>query len=531
MTSKKVFGIVSYFPNNDTEYHIETRRERSRRCSELLLTLEKYWPEIDILIIAQNWQDFTIPNIKNKVIRYDYDKLGITGARRELRSKFLESQYDYLIMLDDDGIISCEDPSIYMNEIDNHPDGIGVIRHTACPLMLLAISKYVYSKIDIPDIEAEKGQTFEDDLFVARCFAQFPDKAFDFPKDCVTETSFKYTGEGACPSTWARENNYDWEGMRRVSKALIDAASRKEFKEDNKDNEIDIVIPYVDASDKHWRSDFSTSTGIYSISGVRFRSWGTLKYLFRSIAENMTFVRNIILLVSRESQVPEWINRDNVRIVLHKDFIPKEFLPTFNSCTIECFLYRISDLSEKFIYFNDDMFVLNKMNASDFFTEGKPHIKFLYHDSYANNLYRYHCRNALDMIANALKAEKYPVGKLVCPEHTPSAMLKSTVDKVGDICNISIRNSISKLRMKQNLNQYMYHYYEFYTNNYIDDLYTYLYIEVKDKLDTIRYVIKDSEIQLLCLNDSDKIKDYKKVRHNLIDIFEEKFPNKCKYEI
>ena len=531
MTSKKVFGIVSYFPDNDTAYHIETRRERSRRFSELLLTLEKYWPNIDILIIAQNWQDFTIPTIKNKVIRYDYDKLGITGARRELRSKFLESNYDYLIMLDDDAMITCEDPSAYISEIDNHPDGIGVIRHHSCSLMLCAISKYVYSRIDMPDIEAEKGQTFEDDLFVARCFAQFPDKAFDFPKECITETSFKYTGEGACPSSWAKENKYDWDGMRRVSKSLIDAANRKSFKEDNKDNEIDIVIPFVNSADKNWRNDFSKATGIYSISGVRFRSWDTLKYLFRSISENLPFIRNIVLIVSRESQVPIWVNKENVRIILHKDFIPKEFLPTFNSCTIESFLYNIPNLSEKFIYFNDDMFVLNKMSASDFFTEGKPHIKFLYLDSYANNLYRCHCRNALDLIANTLKVEKYPVGKLVCQEHTPTAMLKSTLDKVGDICNIPIRNSISKLRMKHNLNQYIYTYYQFYTNNYIDDLYTYIYLEVKDNLETIRYVIEDSEIQLVCLNDSDKIKDYKKVKEQVLTIFENKFPNKCKYEI
>ena len=86
---KKVFGIISYFPNNDSAYHIETRRERTRRCSELLFKLEELWPDIDIIIIAQNWQDYHEPEIKNKIIKYDYDKLGILGARKELRKKFL----------------------------------------------------------------------------------------------------------------------------------------------------------------------------------------------------------------------------------------------------------------------------------------------------------------------------------------------------------------------------------------------------------------------------------------------------------
>ena len=96
---KKVFGIISYFPDNDSAYHIETRRERSRRFKELLARLEELWPDVDIMVIAQNWQDFAMPNLKNKTIIYRYEqKLGILGARRELRKQFLASEYDYLIM-------------------------------------------------------------------------------------------------------------------------------------------------------------------------------------------------------------------------------------------------------------------------------------------------------------------------------------------------------------------------------------------------------------------------------------------------
>jgi hypothetical protein len=68
----------------------------------------------------------------------------------------------------------------------------------------------------------------------------------------------------------------------------------------------------------------------------RFRDWGTLRYLFRGIAENMPFVRKVHLVVSHESQVPEWVNREEVHIVLHKDIIPAEFLPTFNSWQASC---------------------------------------------------------------------------------------------------------------------------------------------------------------------------------------------------
>lgn len=527
----KVFGIVSYFPSNDSEQHKITRKERTRRCSELLHKLEELWPDIDIIIIAQNWQDFEPPKIKNKIIRYDYDKLGIVGARKELRKQFLESDYDYLIMLDDDAMIECSDPSLYMNEIDKHPQGIGVIRHTGCSLMLLAISKSIYSKIDIPNIRAENGEGFEDDVFVARCFGQFPDAAFDFPKDCIKETSFKYTGPGECPSTWAREKKYDWNYMRRIDAALIAAASRKVESTDN-DTKIDVVIPYVNSSDKQWMADYTKATGVYSASPVRFRSWDTLKYLFRSIEKNMPFVNRIILIVARESQVPIWIDTNTVRIVYHREFIPKEFLPTFNSCTIESFLYRIPDITEQFLYFNDDMFALNLLSLNDFFTNSKPHIKFLFHDSYdKSSIYRCQCRSGLDMITNALKLDRYPAGKLMCCEHTISPMLKSTLDEVGRLCEAVIKSTVSKLRMPKNVNQYIYSYYEYFTNNYIDDLYSYLYIDIRDDLSSIRYVILDSEIQVVCLNDSDRIKNYKQTRDELLDILHTKFPDKCNYEI
>lgn len=530
---KKVFGIISYFPNNDSAYHIETRRERSRRCSELLFKLEELWPDIDIIIIAQNWRDYNQPDIKNNIIRYDYDKLGILGARKELRKKFLESDYDYLIMLDDDGMISTEDPSVYMNIIDEHPDGMGVIRHSDCPLMLLAISKFIYTQIDMPNIDAEQGQGFEDDLFVGTCFTKFPDKCFDFPKDCIEETSFKYHGPGACPSSWAREATRDWNQMRNITQNVIKNLSiNQEYTENDFIPQIDAVIPYVDCSDKNWIRDFNKATGIYSTSGPRFRSWNTLKYLFRGIAEYMPFVNRIVLIVARESQVPSWVNRENVRIVFHNEFIPKEFLPTFNSCTIESFLYRISDLSERFVYFNDDIFPTSKLGISDFFDGNTPKINFIEHIKLtSNNIYEQQCRAGLDIVSNALKSPKYDIGQFAKPEHGVIPMLRSTLDKISNLCSRNIPKTISKLRQKHNVNQYIYSYYHLLTQDYIQHEYRFVYADIHDTLSSIRFVVLNSNTQVLCLNDSGEIKDYKKTRQELINIFEEKFPDKCIYEV
>ena len=529
---KKIFGIVSYFPNNDSAFHIETRRERSRRFRELLLRLEELWPDVDIMVIAQNWQDFELPEIKNKIITFKYpNKLGILGARKELREKFLELDYDYLIMLDDDARILAADPQGYMNEIDAHPDGIGVIRHTECPLMFFAISKYVYSQIEWTDIDPEQGEGFEDDIFTARCFAMFPDKAFDFPKELITEESLRYNGPGKCPSTWAKEKHRDWEYMVMATKSIISSVNHPITTHSESTELVDVIIPHVNMSDRNWVSDYIYYTKTHNPDPERYRSWGTLKYLVRGIAKYMPFVRKIFLVVSRESQVPVWVNTENVQIVYHKDFIPSQFLPTFSSCTIESFLYNIPGLSEHFIYFNDDMFPINDLYLDEFFTDDKPHIKFNFYKNISSlSLFNAQCINTMNMITNALNTEVSDY-KLIRPEHCPAPMRKETVDKVGDLCKNEILASITKIRQPKNVNQYSYCLYEYFTGNYVDDIYRFIYLKLKDDLTSIRNTILNSDFQLACLNDGEGIKNYSKTRLALQNILAEKFPDKCKYEI
>ena len=286
MKPSKVFGIISYFPDNDTPYHIETRRERSRRFRELLFKLEELWPDIDIMVIAQNWQNFELPEIKNKIIRYDYEKLGILGARKELRKQFLKSEYDYLIMLDDDARIATDAPQEYINMLDNNPNGIGVLRRCNAPLNLCAVSKYVYSQIDMADLDPENNEGFEDDLFVAACEYQFPDKFFMFPEGLVSETALNYKGPGECPSTWARERSRNWDYMRNVTATKIYKMRHPELYETPDKEEapsIDLLITYVNGADQAWLRDYIRKTKTHNPTATRYRSWGTLKYLLRGV--------------------------------------------------------------------------------------------------------------------------------------------------------------------------------------------------------------------------------------------------------
>lgn len=538
---KKVFGIISYFPDNDSDYHIETRRERSRRFRELLFKLEELWPDVDIMVIAQNWQDFELPEIKNKIITFHYDRLGILGARRELRKRFLASPYDYLIMLDDDARVDAENPDEYMSIIDQHPDGFGTLRKRGAPLNLCAVSKFVYSQVDMPDIDPENSEGFEDNIFVAMCFNKFPDRSYIFPEGVASETSFRYEGPGKCPSTWAQEKKYNWSHMRKHTEDMMHQlyhpesceAEPPEAPEPDKNASIDLLITYVNCSDRNWVQDYIKTTKTHNPSKIRYRSWGTLKYLLRGVERYMPFIRNVVLIVSRASQVPAWINKENVRIVYHEDFIPKKYLPTFNSCAIESFFWNIPDLADRVIYFNDDMFPINPLSENVFFTGNKPNIKFTEPKSYSTRaIYQSQCRSGIDLITNALSIAPFESGKIFRPYHISMAITKDSMAKVAELCKDTLPQTISTVRSTKNVNQYIYAYYQYFTDNYVDKIVRYKYYEFTDaNLPEILDEILNNNYQMLCLNDSDKIRDYAATRAKLLAVFACKFPKPSRYEL
>ena len=163
---------------------------------------------------------------------------------------------------------------------------------------------------------------------------------------------------------------------------------------------MDAVITYVDGNDPVWKQDYEKYTNV-PVMQKRFRDWGTLKYLLRGIEKRMPFIRNVYLVVSHPSQVPSWVDRENLKIVLHNDIIPEEFLPTFNCNPIEMNLHRIPGLDEEYLYFNDDMFPVGDCSPTDFFRDGKAVIGY-YRHFFASNMYKKICRNSDRLAREAL---------------------------------------------------------------------------------------------------------------------------------
>lgn len=534
---KKVFGIISYFPDNEGDHYITMRKERRRRCSEFLLKLNEYWPDTDIMFVAQNWQDYQPPEVQNNITIYHYtERLGIVGARKELRKKFLESDYDYMIMVDDDAILTTDNPQAYMDLIDAHPDGFGAVHgFEHGPMHFLAISRYVYSQVDLPDIDPEQGQGFEDDVFFATCISKFPDRQFIVPDGLIIEKSLQYRGPGECPSTWSEEQRYDWKAMRsRTDNRLriIESNQDYEIPAQLEDSSIDVVITYVNCADGNWVRDYVKATKTHNPSKVRYRSWGTLKYLLRGVERYMPFIRNVVLIVSRASQIPAWLNKENVRIVYHDEFIPKQYLPTFNSCTIESFFWNIPDLADRIIYFNDDVFPNSLMTEEDFFTGDTPHIKFGEAKTYSErSMFHKQCRSSIDMITQALNLPSYEKGKIFRPPHSTMPMTKYCFDQIRELCRNTISPTVTRLRVGKNVNAYIYAYYQYFTNNYVDASVNYKYYDLQEStIQVITGSITNSSTKILCLNDSDYIKDAAKLSRQLTECFEKKFYKKSRFE-
>ena len=102
---------------------------------------------------------------------------------------------------------------------------------------------------------------------------------------------------------------------------------------------IDFVITWVDGSDIQWlkeKKKYNVNIDVDD-SVARYRDFGTLKYVLRSIEKFAPWVRYIYFVTN--GQCPEWLNLKNekIKFVKHSDYMPKEYLPTSQHTHPCCF--------------------------------------------------------------------------------------------------------------------------------------------------------------------------------------------------
>ncbi|XP_037073450.1 N-acetylglucosamine-1-phosphotransferase subunits alpha/beta-like [Pollicipes pollicipes] len=120
-----------------------------------------------------------------------------------------------------------------------------------------------------------------------------------------------------------------------------------------------------------WTSEERTSPAGDAVAPSRFADSQELRYSLRSLERFAPWVRRVYLVTN--GQIPDWLALDSARLTLvtHEEIFPDaSHLPTFSSPAIEAHLHRITGLSERFLYFNDDVLLGRPVWPEDFYTSG-----------------------------------------------------------------------------------------------------------------------------------------------------------------
>lgn len=296
---------------------------------------------------------------------------------------------------------------------------------------------------------------------------------------------------------------------------------------------IDLVVPYVDNSDPEWHAVFISeqikaglATGVEEATAKnRFRSdTNFFRFFFRAVAQNLKFINRIFLIVMSESQVPSWINRDEVTIVTHDEFIPTKFLPTFNSGVIEMFIQNIPNLSEKFIYANDDFYAMAPMNAKDFFLDNKTKFNLIKDNNADKNMWRQMCKNNHMEIFNKLLAND----SFYRLDHEFRPYIKSQMTECFNSHKQKIYNSCTQFRSKANMTIFLYSLYAHKNNTRLNSNLKNIYQCSTSTNESIKNMA--NTCHCLCINDTDAAID-KETDPEIIKMFYDKFNTQSKYEL
>ena len=329
--------------------------------------------------------------------------------------------------------------------------------------------------------------------------------------------------------------------------------------------DIDFVVTWVNMDDPEWQNEFAkysanSNNSKNGVSKARFRDYGFWKDWLRGIEKFAPWVRKIDFVTS--GQKPEWLDENNpkIHLVNHKDFIPAEFLPTYNSVVIERYMYRIPGLADHFVYFNDDFYIINHITPERFFKNGLPcdiavfdynpawsqwyvriknNIKIInrhfnkkevmerWHDKWFDKSYGSKARwNYLLRFYNKFITLRVP--------HNAQPYLKKTFEEVWAAAGKELtETSSNRFRALNDYTPELFRIWQICNgdfepyNTYNDTKMFPLMIKSKKAIKAIY----EQSYSLICLNDNVHIRNYDEVMHNLHEAFQSILPEKSSFEL
>ncbi len=296
------------------------------------------------------------------------------------------------------------------------------------------------------------------------------------------------------------------------------------------------------------------------VSKARFRDYGFLRYWFRGVEKFAPWVRRIHFVTC--GQKPAWLDDTNpkIHLVSHRDFVPEEFLPTYNSVVIERYMYRIPGLAEHFVYFNDDFYITSPITPERFFRNGLPCdiATFLYNPSWSQWYKR--IKNNITIINRHFDKKEVmkrdhdkwfhpsygsramwnyilkPYGKFITlrTPHNAQPYLKSTFEEVWAVAEKELtETSVNRFRALNDYTPELFRTWQICRGNfepyntYCDTKMFPLMIKSGQAVKAIR----NQSYSLICLNDNIHIRNYEQVMQGIKEAFESILPEKSHFEL
>lgn len=329
-------------------------------------------------------------------------------------------------------------------------------------------------------------------------------------------------------------------------------------------SKIDFVVLWVDGSDPNWlekKNKYVKNLDKKNESegDARFRDWDLLKYWFRGVEKFTPWVNKVHLITW--GHLPKWLNTkcEKLNIVNHNDYIPEKYLPTFSSHCIEFNVHRIEELSENFVLFNDDVYIINQINEQDFFENNiikdqlimnaltptdQVFSKILYNNMALINrnfskddlknipfLKKYNLKYGKDLIRTISTIPYKNILGFHNP-HTAQPFKKSLFKTVWEKENEVLDNTcLNKFRNENDINQYFIRYWNLLKNDFIPvrNFSKYFTLD-EDNINQVLDVLRKQNTGILIINDSEKIKNFNMLKEKMHEAFFKILPDKSDFE-
>ena len=352
---------------------------------------------------------------------------------------------------------------------------------------------------------------------------------------------------------------------------------------------IDFVIPWVDGSDPKWIEDYNkfiTKDKSIDVTNFKYRDWDNMQYWFRGVEKFTPWVNKIHFITW--GHIPKWMNIDHpkINIVKHEDYIEKKYLPVFNVNPLEISLHKIKGLQEKFVYFNDDIFMLRPIPKERYFKNNLPcdtasetvfpstgtsgaHMKsnvmyqinlhFSKRKVFLKNIEKWLSFNYnLNSKMKTLLLLAFAKYSFFYVPHMPNSYLKSTFEEVWEKNSLVLGETLSsKFRSSSDINQYLFKFWQLVSGNFhpinqndVKNLTIFNSIKVLENdvfskknedeisiindnhLNYITNIIKEQKYSQICINDGYATdKEFNRAKLSLLDAFQSILPEKSSFEI